>query len=96
VETSGIEPPTPSLRSNRASDVSPDSKTLTPTPSAACTCACTSEGKNVDAGPQDAESGQSVDDGSGVRPDPLAAVAAAISALSPADRMKLAKMRLNG
>ncbi len=47
VETSGLEPPTPSLQSNRNLVVGNSSKALTSTPSAACTCACTSEAQNA-------------------------------------------------
>jgi hypothetical protein len=65
---------------------------LTPTPSDACTSACTSEGEKAHDSPQDAGQGQLAEDGSDAQPDPLAAIAAAIGALSPADRARLAAM----
>jgi len=58
---------------------------VTPTLPAACTAACTSEPENAYAGHQ--EEGEGIDQG-----DSLAAVAAALVNLSPADRERLAAM----
>jgi hypothetical protein len=93
VETSGIEPPTPSLQSDRNLVVSDSDKALTSTPSAACTAACTSEAANANAGTLDTadqgagEGTAAIDQG-----DPLAVLAAELAKLSPADRERLAAM----
>ena len=74
---------------------------VAPTPSAACTCACTSEAENTNAGTADADQNQSegTDQGGTARGssaadqgDPLAAIVAALLALSPAERERLAGM----
>jgi len=74
--------------------VSDGIKGLTPTPSDACTSACTSEGEIGNDSPSDAEPSEAADDASEAQPDRLAAIAAAIGALSPSDRKTLAKMLL--
>ena len=56
MEPTGIEPATSWLQTRESTDVSDDSKALTPTTFLACTSACTSEAENVnalDAGQQD-------------------------------------------
>ena len=67
---------------------------LTQTPSPVCTRVCTSEPENAHAGTPDADrsagdpqQGEGIDQG-----DPLAKLAAALLALSPADRARLAAM----
>jgi len=79
-------------------------------PSAACTAACTSEAENANAAPLDHHPGTpsllalnpppstlnpqpSTDHAPA---DPLVGLAAAIAALSPADRARLAAMLVNG
>jgi hypothetical protein len=68
------------------------------TPPAACTCACTSEPENAHAGrvPSGCDADHSAGDqqqGEGIdQADPLAKLAAALLALSPADRERLAAM----
>jgi len=64
--------------------------TIKATPPAACTAACTSEARNANAGALDTAQGCK---GEGTdQADPLAALAAAIAALSPAERERLAAM----
>ena len=91
-------------------NASDSSKALTPTPSAACTAACTGEPENANAdalnitslgtppqAPNALDTGhQGESEGTAAidQPDPLAAIAAAIGALSPTDRTRLAKMLL--
>ena len=98
----GLEPPTPSLSSNRNHDASDSSKALALTPSAACTSACTSEGENANADAPEVDQGnanEEIDQGRGSsttdQTAPLAKLAAALLTLSPADRERLASM-LNG
>jgi hypothetical protein len=64
------------------------------TPPAACTSACTSEAENANAGNAETDADQgSVSEGTAGKPaDPLAALAAAIANLTPADRARLVAM----
>ncbi len=104
VETSGLEPPTPSLQSYGHPDASEAGKGLTPTPPAACSAACTSKPENSNACPPEAgnqEQGFGTATGTfdadpetpaGDQGDPLAKLAAALMDLTPADRARLAAM----
>jgi len=83
VGASGLEPPTPSLSSNRTNDASVSGKALTPPSSPVCTSVCTTEGENANAGKR----GEATD-----QTDSLARLAAALLTLSPADRERLAAM----
>ena len=74
------------------SDVSEDTQALTPTLPAACTAACTSEPENANAGTLDADQGSKSEGTDQDQGDPLAAIAAALVNLSPADRARLAAM----
>jgi hypothetical protein len=85
------------MQTRESTDVSDDSKALTPT----IFPACTSEGENANAGTADADQGEGeginqggVDRGSSAadRGDPLAVLAAAVANLAPADRERLAAM----
>jgi hypothetical protein len=73
---------------------------VTSTPSAACTAACTSEAEKTNAGTLDAHPAAG-DQNQGERTeqdqgDPLAKLAAALLALSPAERARLAAMLTRG
>jgi hypothetical protein len=92
VETKGLEPSTPSLQSYNATDASLDNKALTSTPSAACTAACTSEDENANAGAFSIDQNSETDGINQDQGDPLAKLVAAIAILSPADRIRLAKL----
>ena len=90
----GLEPTTPSLQSNSISAISLTNKELTSTPLPVCTRVCTSEGENANADALYADQGnkgEGIGESSGSG-DPLAAIAAAIAALSPADRQRLSSI----
>ena len=90
METTGIEPATSCLQSSDSPAPSVGSKALAPTPSPVCTRVCTSEAENANAGTTDAGhqgEGEGIDQG-----DPLAAIAAALLTLSPADKARLTAM----
>jgi hypothetical protein len=101
VEPTGNDPATSWMQTRESTDVSADSKALTPTSFPVCTSVCTSEGENANAGTADADKGEGegIDQGGADRGssdvdqgDPLAALAAAVANLSPADRERLAAM----
>jgi hypothetical protein len=80
------------MQTSEHPDASDSSKALTPTPPAACTNACTSEGENANYNLLDSRAGEATEDGNKGPSDLLAVIAAALCALSPADRARLAKM----
>jgi hypothetical protein len=99
-------PQPPDRQSNRDELQNMDSQDVTPTPSAVCTRVCTSEAENANAGPLHAgqgDEGEGIDQGWAARgssaagaltdqADPLAKLAAALLALTSADRERLAAM----
>jgi hypothetical protein len=58
----------------------------------ACTAACTSEGENRNGGDLDQGQDGKSEGAAGTPADALAAIAAAVSALGPADRERLAAL----
>ena len=85
VERKGVEPSTSALRTQECDDVNGTGKELTATPPPVCTNVCTREGGNANAIDDD----QLKKDGGAVA-DPIAAIAAMLMSLSPADRARLA------
>jgi hypothetical protein len=92
VERRKVELPTSALRTCECPDATDDIKGLATTPPPVCTRVCTSEDENVNGSPPQADQGEATDHASLPEPDPLALIAVAIAALSPADRARLAKM----
>ena len=100
----GLEPVTSSLSSGGHHVVTDDSKGLASTTSAACTSACTSISQNANAGNPEAASlgtaphaadpdqADRSEELAEAQADPLAALAAALATLTPADRARLLAM----